>query len=189
MPSDKPEQVRMWSFRQAPREFQTLFPDGKDNDWLAHLPESERQAVEPSMLQWRPVYLVQFTELADHSVVYRGAPSEALEPITRHAAPVPGPLPGPERRTGKRVEMACPSTYRTPTGIGFGHTIDISRTGIAFTTETLLARNSEVTLRVSWPVHLEGGVPVEFRAVGRLARAEPMKAAMQMDSVSFSLEE
>jgi len=32
-------------------------------------------------LQWRPVYLVQFTELADHSVVYRGAPSEALESI------------------------------------------------------------------------------------------------------------
>lgn len=179
----------MWSFRQAPPEFQTLFREGKDTDWVAHAPESERQAIEPSLLQWRPVYPVQSAELADRSVVYHGAPREALDLIAEIDAPVAGsPSTGQERRTANRVAMTCPSRYKTPAEIGFGHTIDISTTGIAFTTESLLARNLEVTLRVKWPIRLESGAPVELYAVGKLARAEPMKAAMQIDSMSFSIE-
>jgi hypothetical protein len=189
MASEKSERVRMWSFRQAPREFQTLFREGKDTDWVAHAPESERQAIEPSLLQWRPVYPVQSTELADRSVVYHGAPSDALDLIAEHGSPVTGSLsPSQERRKGIRVAMTCPSRYNTHTEIGFGHTIDISVSGIAFTTESLLARNTDVTLRVKWPIRLESGVPVALYAVGKLARAEPMKAAMQIDSMSFAIE-
>ena len=179
----------MWSFRHAPREFQSLFREGKDTDWVAHAPESERQAIEPSLLQWRTVYPVQSAELADRSVVYHGAPREALDLIAEHGAPVTGSLSaGQERRTGIRVAITCPSRYKTPTETGFGHTIDISITGIAFTTESLLASNSEITLRVKWPIRLESGVAVELNAVGKLARAEPMKAAMQIDSMNFSIE-
>jgi hypothetical protein len=179
----------MWSFRHAPREFQTLFPEGKDPDWVAHAPESERQAIESSLLQWRPIYPVQSTELADRSVVYHGAPREALDLIAEHGAPATGSHSTiQERRTGIRVAMTHPSRYKTPTEIGFGHTIDMSITGIAFTTESLLVRNTEVTLRVKWPIRLESGLPVELYAVGKLARAEPMKAAMQIDSMSFSID-
>ena len=189
MLSEKPERVRMWSFRHAPREFQSLFWQGKDSDWVAHAPESERQAIESSLLQWRPVYPVQSTELADRSVVYHGAPREALDLIAEHGAPVTGSLStGQERRTGIRVAISCPSRYKTPTEIGFGHTIDISISGIAFSTESLLEGDSEVSLRVKWPIRLESGLPVELNAVGKLARAESMKAAMQIDSVNFSIE-
>ncbi len=142
----------MWSFRHAPREFRTLFREGKDTDWVAHAPESERQAIESSLLQWRPVYPVQLTELADRSVVYHGVPREALDLIAEHGLPVAGSLPAnQERRTGIRVTNICPSRYRTSTELGFGHSIDMSTTGIAFTTESLLAGNTEITLRVKWP--------------------------------------
>ena len=179
----------MWSFRHAPREFRTLFREGKDTDWVAHAPESERQAIESSLLQWRPVYPVRSTELADRSVVYHGAPREALNLIAEHGAPVAGPLSAnQERRKGIRVTIICPSRYQTSTEIGFGHTIDMSITGIAFTTESSLAGHPEITLRVKWPVRLESGLPVELNAVGKLARAERMKAAMHIDTMSFSIE-
>jgi hypothetical protein len=180
----------MWSFFHSPREFQRLFPEGRDSDWVAHVPESERHAVEFSLLQWRPIYPVRLMELKDRSVVYHGAPREALDLIAERGKPLIGPLPsGRERRTAARVQIDCPTRYETPQQFGFGHTIDMSATGIAFTTETLLARDTEVTLRMTWPVRLEGGVPVEFYAVGKLARAEQMKAALQMDSMRFSIED
>jgi hypothetical protein len=189
MASETPKRVRMWSFRKAPPEFQRLFPEGRDSDWVAHVPESELPAVEPSLVQWRPVYGVRSVELKDRSVVSHGAPREALEMIAERGKPITGPLPeGQERRTAMRVQLECPSQYTTRDQMGFGHTIDMSRTGIAFTTEALLARDTEVTLRVTWPVRLEGGVPVQLYAVGKLARAEPTKAAMHMDSFGFSIE-
>jgi len=178
----------MWSFRQAPPEFQTLFPTGQDSDWLVHVPESDRDAMESSLLQWRPVYPVRCTELADRSVIYLGAPREALERVVERGELITGPLPaGRERRTAARVRMECPSRYQTPQHAGFGHTIDMSKTGISFTTEDSLPGDTPVTLRVTWPLRLEGDVPVEFYAAGKLARAEPLKAAMKMESMVFSI--
>jgi len=178
----------MWSFGQAPPEFQTLFPEGRHSDWVVHVPESERHELEFPLLQWRPVYPVRSTELADRSVVYFGAPREALKLIAERGERITTPLPpDQERRAAVRVRIECPSRYQTPKQAGSGYTIDMSSTGIAFTTETLLTRDAHVTLRVTWPVRLEGDVPVEFHAAGKLARSEPMKAAMQMDSVSFSI--
>ena len=182
--------VRMWSFYKSPREFQRLLLEGRDSDWVAHVPESERPAVESSFMLWRPVYPVRLVELKDGSAVYHGAPRLALELIAERGKLLIGPLPkGQERRTAVRVRIDCPTRYETPQQVGFGHTIDMSTTGVAFTTETLLARDTEVTLQMTWPVRLEGGVPVEFCAVGKLARSEPLKAAMQMDSVRFSIED
>jgi len=63
----------------------------------------------------------------------------------------------------------------------------MSSAGIAFTTESLLEGHTEISLLVTWPIRLEGGAPVELRAVGKLARTDPMKAAMQMDSMAFSI--
>jgi len=183
MTSETPQRIRMWSFRQAPLEFQSLFPEGSDSDWVAHVPEPERPVVESSLLQWRPVYPVRVTELADRSTIYFGAPRNALESIGERSKLITDPHPvGQERRRAARVRIECPSRYETPQQAGFGHTIDISSKGVAFTTENMLARNTEVSLHVTWPVRLEGDVPVELYAVGKLVRAEQMKAAMQMDS-------
>ena len=178
----------MWSFRQAPPEFQNLFPEGRDSDWLAHVPETERHAVGPSMLKWRPVYPVNLAELVDRSIVYFGALSQATDRLSERLSSVMEPRsPGQERRSAVRVKFECPSRYETSTRVGSGHTIDMSSTGIAFTTETLLARNTKIALHVSWPIRLEGGVPVALYATGELVRAEPTKAAIQVDRIGFSV--
>ena len=188
MTSETPELVRIWQFRQAPPEFRALFPEGSDSDWVAHVPASDRNVMEPTLLQWRPVYPVLFTELPDRSVVYLGSPIGAMELVVDHGQTSTVPPPGGlERRTAARVQVECPSRYETSRQAGFGHTIDMSRTGIAFTTEGPLPIPAEVILRTTWPVRLEGGALVDLHAIGKLVRAEAMRAAMSLDSLAFSI--
>jgi len=157
------------------------------------VPQDRRQFVEPVLLPWRRVYTVRSAELADGSVVYWGAPREALRTIAEQGKAVPGGAPdGHERRAAVRFRLECPIRYEThaePRQVGVGHTIDMSNTGIAFTTESLLPANVQLTLQVTWPVRLEGEVPIELHATGRLSRAEAMKAALQLENMSFSIAE
>jgi hypothetical protein len=184
--------VRVWAFRESPPEFQRLFPGGGDADWVAHAPVSERQYAENSLLRWRPIYPVRSMELADRSVVYWGAQTEAMASLAKWGKPVSASPEGQERRRGVRVQIECPSRYETqsePKQLGIGQTIDLGSGGICFTTESLLPKNIEATLWVKWPVPLEDAVPVELRAVGKLVRAEAMKAVLQMERLSFSIED
>jgi hypothetical protein len=193
MASETPKLVSMWSFLQAPPEFRELFPEGGSTDWVVYVPVPQRQILEPSLLRWQGVYPVKSEDLPDGSVVYWGAPREAMRLITEQGKSLSGGTPaGEERRTAVRVQMVCPSRYETdsePKQVGMGHTIDMSNGGIAFTTQSLLPANVEITLHVRWPVRLEGDVPVELHAAGRLARSEAMRAALQLDKMSFSVSE
>jgi hypothetical protein len=193
MASEPPKLVSMWCFRQAPPEFQELFPQGWGSDWVAYVPPAQRQILEPSLQRWRVVYPIGSIELPDRSVVYWGAPRRALQSVTEQGKSVTGgPPAGNERRAAVRVRAVYPSRYEThsePRQVGRGHTIDLSNNGIAFTTESLLPANAMITLRVEWPLRLEGGVPIELSAVGTLARTEAMGAALQLDSMSFSIAE
>ena len=193
MASEASKQVRMWSFRRAPLEFQILFQEGEDEpDWVIHLPQPVRHLVEPLLLRWQPVYPVKSAELSDGSVAYFGAPKKAMDLIAGRP-PVIGAIPGgSERRRAVRVQIECQSRYEThavPKQVGRGRTIDMSSSGISFTTESLLPGGTEVTLHVTWPVHLEDNVLVELRAVGKVTRADATKAAIQTDSMSFSIED
>jgi len=114
-----------------------------------------------------------------------------MQLMLKQGKPVTGPShAGEERRKATRIQIVCPSRYETrlePRQAGVGHTIDMSDTGIAFTTESLLPPNAEITLHVTWPLRLEGGVPIELRAVGRLARTGANRAALQLENMSFSI--
>jgi hypothetical protein len=193
MASETPNRIRMWSFDQVPSEFRELFPDGGNSDWVVYAPPDQRQVLEPSLLRWREVYSVRATELPDRSVVYWGAPRDAIRLIAERGKPLIGRPPyGEERRAAVRVKLECPSRYETlsePKQAGVGHTIDMSTTGIAFTTESSLPANAQLTLQVMWPARLEGGVPVELHAAGRLARTEATMAALQLDNMNFSIAE
>ncbi len=193
MAFETPKRISMWSFGSAPPEFQRLFPEGEDTDWLAFVPHQEREVIESSLLRWKDVYPVRAAELPDRSVVYWGAPRGGLRSIIERGKPLKGKPPsGKERRGAVRVQMVYPSRYEThskPAQTGLGHTIDMSDAGIAFTTESLLPVNAAITLYVTWPVRLEGDVPIELRAAGRLARTDAMKAALRLDTMSFSLAE
>jgi hypothetical protein len=191
MAPDPPLPANMWRFSQAPLEFRELFPEAADTDWVAHVPQSQRQALEPMLLRWSEVYPIRSAELPDQSTVYCGAPRQALDRLTKQGHPVTGTeINGEERRAAARVQLEFPSRYEThsePKQAGAGHTIDISNSGIAFTTESQLSTNVKLTLHLKWPFRLPGDVPIELRAVGRLARTEALKAALQLDSVSFAI--
>jgi PilZ domain-containing protein len=192
MASETPQRVSIWSFHLAPPDFRELFSEGGDADWVVYVPPAQRRIVEPSLLRWRDVYPVRSVELTDRSVVYCGAPREAMQMITKKGKSVVGPTPDKERRAADRVQIVYPIRYEThtqPKQIGMGHTIDMSNGGIAFTTESFLPANAPVTLHVAWPVRLDGTVPIELIAAGRLARTEAMRAALQLDRLSFSIVE
>jgi hypothetical protein len=191
MALDTAPRVRIWRFRGAPPEFQELFPEGRDEDWVAHVAEAELLTVGPSLLGWRRVYPVKSMVLADGSVVYCGAPREAMAFISGLGDLVSGTSPsGEERRTAPRVRIECPLRYEThsePVQAGQGHTIDMSSSGISFSTRSFLQISSLVSLFVTWPVRLEGDVPIELRAIGRLVRVEAMKAALRLENISFAI--
>jgi hypothetical protein len=101
-----------------------------------------------------------------------------------------GAHPDGERRVGVRVPLACEIWYETGLSpsqkkTGVGRIIDISSSGASFTTESLLRRNTKVALHVTWPVRLEGEVPVELFAAGKVVRAEPSRAALHYDQIAF----
>jgi hypothetical protein len=183
----------MWSFHQAPPEFRELFPAGAGDDWVTHVPLEQRQMLEPTLLRWNAAYPVRSKELEDRSVVYWGAPRLAMAFITERGKPIAGEPPDDkERRAAMRVRLECPSRYETLSGpkqVGSGHTIDVSSTGIAFTTETLLPADAKLTLLIRWPVRLEGDVPIELHAAGRIARTEATRAALAVENISFSIVE
>jgi hypothetical protein len=93
MALDIPRRVRIWRFRGAPPEFQELFPEGRDEDWVAHVAEAELPTVGPSLLGWRRVYSVKSMVLADGSVVYCGALGNPGEGA-RDSGMIPNGIPG-----------------------------------------------------------------------------------------------
>jgi hypothetical protein len=68
-----------------------------------------------------------------------------------------------------------------------GRLIDISSSGVAFTTESSLRRNMRVALHIRWPVRLDGEVPVELFASGKVVRTEQSRTALQYDQINFQI--
>ncbi len=190
MAEDSLQRVRIWRFCGAPPEFQQLFPDAQGYDWIAHAAALENEIIGPSLLGWRSIHPVKTVTLADGSTVFWGAPSAAVASIAALGKPAAETSPtGAERRTAVRIRIDCPARYEThsePKRMGEGHTIDISVSGIGFTSESLLALGASITIHIGWPIRLEGGIPVELRAVGRIVRADLTRAAMQVDETGFS---
>jgi len=190
MGADTGQRVRVWSLREAPAEFRKLFAGGRDSDWLAHVPSLLRNLAESSLLRWRRIYPVESVELPDGGVLYLGAESEAMAALEKSGETVIGSPPGgSERRRARRTQIGCPLWYETqspPKQTGSGRTIDMSSGGISFSSESSLRVNTQITVVLSWPVPLEGGVPVNLRVTGRVVRQEGTKAALQIKTLSFS---
>ncbi len=184
--------IRLWPFHKAPSRHRELFREGNDLDWVASVPEAIAGFTENHFLRWRQLHNVSAVRLPDGSVIYWGAPRESISKIAdrytqlNRAAPV-----GTERRVGVRVALAWATWYETGSSArkrtGVGRVIDMSSSGVAFTTESFLRRGTRVSLRIQWPVKLEGEVPVELFVAGKLVRSERTKAALQYDRTAFRL--
>ncbi len=167
--------IREWFFRSAPRRFQEeLFPKGQDLDWLVHVPKTFVHSAESLLLRWQPLHPVTSVRLPDGSSVYLGAPSEAVNLLAdKYPRPSAAPPSGRERRSTVRIPIQCPGRYEVhsrPRQTGVGLTIDMSSSGVLFTTESELPVNGKVTLHVAWPTRLEPDRIVELRAAGTVTR-------------------
>jgi hypothetical protein len=190
MDPDITSQIRLWPFHDAPSEVRALFPKGKDADWVVHVAEPEFFSVARHLLlRWRPVFPVVEAAHPVGGFVYWGAESHGLETIVESTKThIASKFIEHERRRARRVALECPIRYTTEKDhSGVGHTIDLSAGGIAFTTEAPLPAEEQVTLHIAWPIRLEGDVPVELCASGRLVRTEVTKAAMELGSTAFSI--
>ena len=69
--------------------------------------------------------------------------------------------------------------------IGLGKSLNISSSGVLFTTESILAAGQRVELAVSWPALLNDVLPLKLVASGRLVRSQGRQAAMAIDRYEF----
>lgn len=184
--------VQLWPFRKAPSRLRALFRAGEDTDWVARVPATLSDIAESLFLRLQQLHPVLFMSLPDGSAVYWGIPRESITLIAAQSAQHVCTMPaGKERRRGVRVPLACSLRYETGAlaqkTVGAGNLINMSSSGAFFTTESSLRRNARVALHVAWPVRLDGDVPVELFAEGRIVRAERAKAALQYDRLAFKV--
>jgi len=68
---------------------------------------------------------------------------------------------------------------------GEGKTLNISSSGVLFTTERLLLPGRRLELSISWPAHLNNVVPLKLVARGRVVRFVEGIAAIEIQQYEF----
>lgn len=68
---------------------------------------------------------------------------------------------------------------------GEGKTLNISSSGVLFTSEHLLLPGRRLELAISWPVHLNNQVPLKLVARGRVVRFEEGQVAIEIQQYEF----
>jgi hypothetical protein len=97
---------------------------------------------------------------------------------------------GNERRASGRFTIERELRYRvlnkkSNNETGLGRTINMSSTGILFTTDQVLLPGRTVEIAVSWPAQLNGSCPLKLVARGRVVRFEPGQAAVEIQHYEF----
>jgi len=68
---------------------------------------------------------------------------------------------------------------------GLGRTINISSTGVLFTTDRLLIPGRRVEVSISWPAQLNNTCSLKLVARGRIVRSEQGRAAIEIQQYEF----
>jgi hypothetical protein len=106
-------------------------------------------------------------------------------------APRPIPTrPAPDRRGSNRFPFREEVRYRAlsakASGLeGLGKTIDMSSSGVRFTTEAELSHGRLVECAVNWPARLDGACPLQLVAVGRVVRSDAASAVVRITKYEF----
>lgn len=69
--------------------------------------------------------------------------------------------------------------------IGEGRTVNISSTGVLFTTEHMLVPGRRLEVSISWPAQLNEKCSLRLVARGRVVRFEEGRAAMEIQQYEF----
>ena len=101
------------------------------------------------------------------------------------------PVATDERRTRSRFPIERELKYKilgarkNIVQAGLGKSLNMSSSGVLFTTESILLEGLVVELTVSWPALLDNVLPLKLIARGRLVRAEGTQAAMAIEQYEF----
>jgi hypothetical protein len=94
-----------------------------------------------------------------------------------------------ERRTAVRFPIEQEVRYkifnRSTIEVGRGRTINMSSTGVLFTTERRLAAGERIEVSVNWPAQLDHKCPLKLVTTGRVVRSEPGRAAIAIERYEF----
>lgn len=96
----------------------------------------------------------------------------------------------PERRTADRFPLDREVKYkvyhkRNGEDTGSGQTVNMSSTGLLFTTEAMLLPGRRLEVAINWPAQLDNKCPLKLVARGKVVRSEPGKAAMEIQQYEF----
>lgn len=95
-----------------------------------------------------------------------------------------------ERRTADRFPIEREVKYRVLSRrhvdeAGAGKTLNISSSGILFSTERDLTPGKQVEISVAWPAQLNNITPLKLVARGRVVRVDGRKAALEIQHYEF----
>ena len=95
-----------------------------------------------------------------------------------------------ERRHSDRFPIEREVRYRvlskrSSDESGDGRTINISSTGVLFTTEHMLVPGRRLELSISWPAQLNDRCALKLVARGRVVRLEPGRTAIEIQQYEF----
>jgi len=71
---------------------------------------------------------------------------------------------------------------------GNGKTINISSSGVLFTSERVRRLGERLELAISWPVRLDNKHPLKLVVRGEVVRFEPGRVAMQIQQHEFHIQ-
>lgn len=94
-----------------------------------------------------------------------------------------------DRRVTNRFPIERYVRYKVLEGkqveVGRGETINMSSTGVLFTTKSALTKGERVELAVSWPAQINELIRLKLVVIGRLVRTTKTFAAMTIESYEF----
>jgi len=95
-----------------------------------------------------------------------------------------------ERRLSTRFPLQQELSYRVLNGrngtvAGTGRTLDMSSSGILFTTAERLQLGGSVEVSINWPAQLGGKCPLKLVAIGTVVRSAPACAAVRIERYEF----
>jgi len=95
--------------------------------------------------------------------------------------------PSADRRGHVRYPLCMDLRYTVvhPYRAGSGRVVDLSSSGLRFIADRPLEAGLEVELAVSWPLLLDGGVPLQLLTSGKVVWANGAIAALQIGRHEF----
>jgi hypothetical protein len=76
-------------------------------------------------------------------------------------------------------------TKRGGEEMGVGRTVDMSSSGVLFTTQQPLFPGRRLEISVSWPAQLDNKCPLKLVARGKIIRSEAGKVAIEIQQYEF----